>query len=178
MLFSRSYERLLPVLVSLLLQLSVTAQQKEPRVINAGGGYFTGQDLLFDWSFGELISVQTLSSGSDFIITTGFLQSKLDALTPFNPIGPADSNKIFAGPNPTRSLLTIRSTLIDPGRIRILLTTMTGVALLKIEEAYEGINYQKQLNLQSYPSGFYNLVITYLINGQAMKTSIYKIIKQ
>ena len=178
MFFSSSYYRLFLFLVGWMLQFSVTAQQKEPQVINACGDYFARGDLLFDWSFGELISVQTLSSNSDFIVTTGFLQSKLDALTPFNPIGPADSNKIFAGPNPTRSLVTIRSTLIEPGRIQVLLTTATGMILQRMEEAYEGINYQKQLNLSKYPSGFYNLIITYLINGQPIKTSTYKIIKQ
>ncbi len=178
MLFRSSYYQLFPLLVGLLLQLSVTAQQKEPQVINAGGGYFARGDFLFDWSFGEMISVQTLNSNSDFIITTGFLQSKPDALTPFHPIGPADSNKIFAGPNPTRSLLTIRSTLVEPGRIRVILTNATGLVLQKVEEAYEGINYQKQLNISKYPSGFYNLIVTYLVNGQPVKTSAYKIIKQ
>jgi hypothetical protein len=176
--FRRSYYQLVTLFVGLLLQFSASAQQKEPQVINAGGGYFSRGDLLFDWSFGELISVQTLSSNTDFIVTTGFLQSKLDALTPFNPIGPADSNKIFAGPNPTRSLITIRSTLIEPGRIQVLLTTATGMVLQKMEEAYEGLHYQKQLNLSRYPSGFYNLIVTYLINGQPIKTSTYKIIKQ
>lgn len=178
MCFRRSYCQLFSLFVGLIPQFSAIAQQKEPQVINAGGGYFSRGDFLFDWSFGELISVQTLSSNADFIVTTGFLQSKLDALTPFNPVGPADSNKIFAGPNPTRSLITIRSTLIVPGRIQVILTTITGMVLQRVEEAYEGIHYQKQLNISKYPSGFYNLIVTYLINGQPIKTSSYKIIKQ
>lgn len=174
----RSYDQLAALLLGLIFPVLICAQQKEPQVINACGGYFNRGDLVFDWSFGELISVQTLGSGSDFIITTGFLQPKPDALTPFNPIGPADSNKIFAGPNPTRSLLTIRSTLLEPGRIRIILTNLSGMVLQRVEENYEGIQYQKQLNITAYPIGFYNLQITYLINGQPIKTSTYKIIKQ
>jgi hypothetical protein len=177
-LFRKSYYRFFLFISGLILQLSLSAQQKEPQVLNAGGGYFTSGDFLLDWNFAELLSVQTLVSNSDFIVTTGFLQSRLDALTPFNPIGPADSNKIFAGPNPTRSLLTIRSTLLEPGRIQILLTTVTGAVLQRTEEQYEGIHYQKQLNISKYPSGFYNLIVTYLINGQSVKTATYKIIKQ
>lgn len=180
MLFSKlhiSRVQVISFLTVLLLCLQVRAQYKEPQVINAGGGYYTQGDLLIDWSFGELLSVQTLNSNSGFIVTTGFLQSKVDALTPFNPIGSADSNKIFAGPNPTNSIITIRSTVIEPGRIQIVLTNEHGKVLQKFEEMYEGIGYQKQLNIATYPSGFYFVFVTYLNGGRPMKTATYKIIK-
>jgi len=169
--------RLISFLAVLLLCLQVQSQYKEPQVINAGGGYYKQGDILIDWSFGEMLSVQTLNSNSGFIVTTGFLQSKVDALTPFNPIGSADSNKIFAGPNPTNSLITIRSTVIEPGRMQIVLTNENGRVLQKIEETYEGINYQKQLNVSTYPSGLYFVIVTYMNNGKPMKTATYKVIK-
>jgi len=181
MLFSKlriSRFQVISFLTVLLLCLQLQAQYKEPQVINAGGGYYAQGNILIDWSFGEILSVQTLSASSlDFIVTTGFLQSKVDAITPFNPIGSADSNKIFAGPNPTNSLITIRSTVIEPGRMQIVLTNEHGRVLQKIEESYEGINYQKQLNVSTYPSGLYFVFITYMNNGKPMKTATYKVIK-
>jgi|GEM_PF-898708 len=165
------------LIAGLLLYLPVSGQPKEPQVINAGGGYYAQGNLLVDWSFGELLSVQTLNANSGFIVTTGFLQSKVDALTPFNPIGSADSNKIFAGPNPANSIIAIRSTVIEAGRIQIVLTNEYGKVLQKMEEMYEGIGYQKQLNITMYPSGLYFVFVTYLNGGHPMKTATYKIIK-
>lgn len=180
MLFSKlhiSRFRVVSFLTLILLCLQTQAQYKEPQVINAGGGYYTQGNLLIDWSFGEMLSIQTLNSNSGFIVTTGFLQSKVDAVTPFNPIGSADSNKIFAGPNPTNSIIAIRSTVIEAGRIQIVLTNEYGKVLQKIEEMYEGIGYQKQLNIATYPSGLYFVFVTYLNGGHPMKTATYKIIK-
>lgn len=164
----------------LLLSISLSSLKEysqELRVINSAGGSDLCQDILFDWSFGEMISVRTLYSNSDFMVTSGFLQSRIDTFEKFLPIGPGDTNRIMAGPNPTHSLVTIRSTIAATGKILIRITNSNGQLIKQYEELHESLKYQKQLNISALPSGTYILFISFFQNGQAVKTAAYRIIK-
>ncbi|HJV18926.1 MAG TPA: T9SS type A sorting domain-containing protein [Sediminibacterium sp.] len=164
----------LNIFISLLLLLNQTlaAQNTDPHVINTNSGTYSKGNIILDWSFAEQISVQTLQADSGFLLTTGFLQSYS---TPWGPF-PQDGSKtgIFAFPNPSSSLVAVRSTIASKGKIQIRLLQLNGLLLQQFQEDYEGVSYQRLINISRYVSGIYMLHIVITLPDQ----TVWKITKQ
>ncbi|HEY0896741.1 MAG TPA: gliding motility-associated C-terminal domain-containing protein [Sphingobacteriaceae bacterium] len=69
---------LLPVLALLLFVRNSRAQSAEPSVINAAGQSYSGNELIFEWSVGEMALVESMM-GTEGTITNGLLQQVLPA---------------------------------------------------------------------------------------------------
>ncbi len=155
----------------LVFLLPAISQIKDPQVINASGGSFSKDDILIDWSFAELLSVKSFSPSGDFMLTTGFLQSLF--IAPL-PIGSAE---IYIGPNPTAALITVRTSIPDPGKITIKVMRSDGYILQQFEEKYTGLVYNRQLNLSTYSSGIYFIHVQYTAPDQQTKQITRTIVK-
>ncbi|MDD2792921.1 MAG: hypothetical protein PHD73_07060 [Sediminibacterium sp.] len=159
----------------LILGFTVTAQNTDPQVINANSGTYSKGGIILDWSFGEQISVQTLRTDSNFLITTGFLQSYSTPWGPFPPDG--SKTGIFAFPNPSSSMVAVRSTITSKGKIQIRLMQLNGLLLQQFQEDYEGIGYQRIINISRYESGIYILHVTITLPDLSVWKTSKQIIK-
>lgn len=167
----------LNILIPLLLLLNQTleAQNTDPHVINANSGTYSKGSIILDWSFGEQISVQTLQADSSFLLTTGFLQSYSTPWGPFPPDG--SKTGIYTFPNPSSSLVAVRSTITSKGKIQIRLLQLNGLLLQQFQEDYEGIAYQRIINISRYESGIYLLQVTITLPDFSVWKTSKQIIK-
>jgi hypothetical protein len=167
----------LNILIFLLLVLSntVAAQNIDPQVMNANSGTYSKGSIILDWSFGEQLSVQTLQADSNFLITTGFLQAYSTPWGPFPPDG--SKTGIFTFPNPSSSVVAVRSTITSKGKIQIRLLQLNGLLLQQFQEDYEGISYQRVINISRYESGIYIVQVTITLPDLSVWKTSKQIIK-
>jgi type IX secretion system substrate protein len=166
------------VYLSIILSLSLHAQQVTPNVINSAGGSNSTGILFVDWSVGEMPVILT-SSGNNLYITNGFLQ----AGSGFIPNGllnlPVLTNleiKIF--PNPVRDELQIQFQLNHAGKIQIILFDISGKKLMDRQWSYIGGSQVRLINLKTYPQGSYQLFLYYKpANGAQPKAGTFKVQK-
>jgi hypothetical protein len=155
---------------------TINAQTKYPTIINLNGNSKQIEGIIWDWSFGEQLLVQTLYSSKNLMLTTGFLQNEfwvsidlkeLDLITPFK-----------IGPNPAVQFLKIYS---DQSGILISKIEMRNeqAQLLKlILGPFSGIQFQKTISIASVNTGTYFIVIHYVVGNSILKKQIFKVIKQ
>ena len=86
---------------------TINAQTKYPSIINLSGDSKQIEGIIWDWSFGEQLLVQTLYSNKNLILTTGYLQNDFGNGVNFKILETTTPFKI--GPNPFMQNLKIHS---------------------------------------------------------------------
>lgn len=155
------------------------AQVTVSHVTNSTGGSFDKDNIVYEWSIGELALVNEMhsASGKD-IITNGFLQ-------PFSPKIPAYNNDIqlrfeemVIYPNPTRNQLAMVFRSQQRGKIRMIMYDDLGYAVYKKEVSISGYETFEQFDMQHLTNGTYLLHVKLIpATGRPLKERIYKIIK-
>lgn len=185
-----TYSRLLFVLIfKLILATSIHAQINtpsltniDPKTLNAGGGSFVLNNIILNWSFGEVFST-TLSKSDKIILTTDFLQSNnfdIILIPPTDTILPGDSIQlsIKAFPNPVNSNIYLT---IDQSKIKLLsigLYSAQGNLLYSVDEILNNaLLYNKTILVKNYTPGIYLLVVKYVFSKNQYRTKVFKIIK-
>jgi hypothetical protein len=97
------------------------AQTITPNVINANGGSFSGGNLNFSWSVGEM-AIQTYSASGN-ILTEGLLQPEPVIVSGINDYVTQGDITVF--PNPFSDKIWIRWTNTSPV-VRVSIFSMTG----------------------------------------------------
>ena len=99
------------IVVDLLLasfySFTLNGQTKFPTIINISGDSKQIEGIIWDWSFGEQLLVNTLYSDKNFLLTTGFLQNDFGVGVNFKILETTTPFKI--GPNPFIKNLKIHS---------------------------------------------------------------------
>jgi hypothetical protein len=166
-----------------LIVSSGITQQVAPQVFNTAGrsdSIITSSSgiLKIDWSVGEMPLVNT-SSATGLIISNGFLHPLNTASpTAINNPNTLSSSEIKIFPNPVQSQLLIRMEMNIPGRIEIILLDISGRKLSRQSMKYSGGIQTKLIDMHTYPSGSYQLMIIYdPVNGNPEKEGNFKVLK-
>lgn len=158
------------LLLLLIAGLNAKAQQSTPFIVNSMGGTATINNTFYDWSFGEMLLVNTFST-PNLIVTQGVLQ-------PESYGGPSGINtptsaikniKIY--PNPSQDIIYIQSDDKTERKFQYTLMDVSG----KILTNEEGEKTQT-INLSGFPAGMYMLKIT-VVEQQQTLSQTYKIQK-
>jgi hypothetical protein len=166
----------LALIISLFISTGFSnlyAQSITPYTLNNGGGSAGSMD----WNMGESVSIANFSTPYYFL-NTGMLQPLTSVVTAIIEYGPSVyGNQITIGPNPTSNLLHFKGQFIQSGKLSIQVLDAK-LSVLLIHEAGTIIsNYERDIFMDSYPSGIFYIKVFFMpINGLA-KTGIYKIIK-
>ena len=165
--------RLLYFFSLLFTYTSLNSQSITPNTLNNGGGTATN----LDWSMGESVSIANFSTPSYFL-NTGVLQPMTSVVTAINEYGPAVyGNQITIGPNPTTNLVHFKGNFTQAGKLLIQVIDAKSSVILTLDAGTIISSYEKDIFMDSYPSGiFYIKVFFKPANGLA-KSGIYKIIK-
>ena len=155
---------------------TINAQTKYPTIINLSGDSKLIEGIIWDWSFGEQLLVNTLYSDKNFLLTTGFLQNDfgvgvnvkiLETTTPFK-----------IGPNPFIKNLKIHSDQSGILISKIEMSNAQGQLLKIIQGPWSGIQFEQTLSFTSANTGIYFIVIHYVVGRSILKKQIFKVIKQ
>jgi hypothetical protein len=149
------------------------AQSITPNTLNNGGGTMTNMD----WNMGESVSITNFST-PNFFLNTGVLQPFTTVVTAINEYGPSVyGNQIMIGPNPTTNLVHFKGNFTQAGKLSIQVIDAKS-SILHIHEAGTIISsYEKDIFMDSYPSGIFYIKVFFKPTKGLAKTGIYKIIK-
>ncbi len=152
---------------------NIHSQSITPNTLNNGGGTATN----LDWSMGESVSIANFST-PNYFLNTGVLQPFTTVVTAINEYGPAVyGNQITIGPNPTTNLVHFKGNFTQAGKLLIQVIDAKSSVILTLDAGTIISSYEKDIFMDSYPSGiFYIKVFFKPANGLA-KSGIYKIIK-
>lgn len=169
--------RLFSFIIGILFSLSSYSQSVTPATLNASGGTNIFTYYRFEWSFGESMAIETLSS-SNLIVTNGILQPGTHNPATIDNNSDWGKDEIKILPNPTQNILEIDFFSKQQGKIALSLYDGSGRFLARREFDYYGTDRIEKWNLDRYPSGNYFLNIQLDPTGNSVaKKGSFKIIK-
>jgi hypothetical protein len=132
-----------------------------PAVFNSSGGTFdnAASYYRFEWSFGELVLVQSFApTDSSVLVTQGVLQPCTDIITksPQTLLFESGDYRLF--PNPTRGPFEVSFFVRTVGQMSLQLIDATGRVLSKRSYHYDGCCRIELFDLTQYPDGVYYVV--------------------
>jgi len=149
------------------------AQSITPNTLNNGGGTMVNMD----WNMGESVSIANFST-PNYFLNTGVLQPMTSIVTAINEYGPAVyGNQIMIGPNPTTNLVHFKGNFTQAGKLSIQVLDVKSSVLLIHEAGTIISSYEKDIFMDSYPSGIFYIKVLFKPSNGLAKTGIYKIIK-
>ena len=149
------------------------AQSITPNTLNNGGGTMA----IMDWNMGESVSIANFST-PNYFLNTGVLQPMTSIVTAINEYGPAVyGNQIMIGPNPTTNLVHFKGNFTQAGKLSIQVIDAKSSVILTHEAGTIISSYEKDIFMDSYPSGTFYIKVFFKPTKGLAKTGIYKIIK-
>lgn len=157
----------------LVLSSNLFSQSITPYTLNNGGGYANS----LEWNLGESVTIANFTS-SGYTLNTGVLQPMTSIVTSINEFGPSVfGTQISMGPNPTSNLLHIKARFNQVGSLLLQLMDAKLGILLKQDAGTIFSSYEKDILIETYPSGIYYLKVYFKPITGAIKSGTYKIIK-
>jgi hypothetical protein len=154
----------------------LNAQTSYPNIISVTADSKALEGIIWDWSFGELLLVNTLYADKNFLLTTGFLQNDFGVGVDFKVLELSTLFKI--GPNPIVQNLKIKSDQSGIIISKIEMINEQGQLLKIIQGPFSGIQFEQTLSFASANTGIYFIVIHYVVGVSILKKQIFKVIKQ
>jgi hypothetical protein len=168
------------IVVHLLLAFcycfTLNAQAKFPNIISVNANSKQIEGILWDWSFGEQLLVNTLYSDKNFLLTTGFLQNDFEVGVDFKILETTTPFKV--GPNPLIKNLKIHCDQSGILISKIEMNNAQGQLLKIILGPWSGIQFEQTLSFTSTNTGIYFIAIHYVVGRSILKKQIFKVIKQ
>ena len=161
------------LLIVSLFPAYLRAQSITPNTLNNGGGTMANMD----WNMGESVSIANFST-PNYFLNTGVLQPMTSIVTAINEYGPAVyGNQIMIGPNPTTNLVHFKGNFTQAGKLSIQVIDAKSSVILTHEAGTIISSYEKDIFMDSYPSGIFYIKVFFKPTNGLAKTGIYKIIK-
>jgi hypothetical protein len=154
----------------------LNAQTSYPNIISVNADSKSVEGIIWDWSFGEQLLVQTLYADKNFLLTTGFLQNDFGIGVDFKVLELSTLFKI--GPNPIVQNLKIKSDQSGIIISKVEMINEQGQLLKIIQGPFSGIQFEQTLSFASANTGIYFIVIHYVVGVSILKKQIFKVIKQ
>jgi len=164
------------LMMALFCSDTINAQTKYPSIINLSGDSKLIEGIIWDWSFGEQLLVNTLYSEKNFLLTTGFLQNDFGVGVDFKILETTTPFKI--GPNPFIKNLKIHSDQSGIHISKIEMSNAQGQLLKIIQGPWSGIQFEQTISFTSANTGIYLISIHYVVGKSILKKQIFKVIKQ
>jgi Secretion system C-terminal sorting domain len=163
--------------VGVFFSLASFSQTVTPATLNATGGTNFFTFYRFEWSFGESMAIETMSS-SNLIVTNGVLQPGTHDPAKIDNTGDWGKDEIKILPNPTQNILEIDFFSKQQGKLTLSLYDASGRFLASRQFDYFGTGRIEKWNLDRYQSGTYLLNIQLDPTGNSVaKKGSYKVIK-
>ena len=151
----------------------LNSQSITPNTLNNGGGSAGSMD----WNMGESVSIANFSA-PNYFLNTGVLQPFTTIVTAINEYGPAVyGNQITIGPNPTTNLVHFKGNFTQAGKLLIQVIDAKSSVILTLDAGTINSSYEKDIFMDSYPSGIFYVKVYFKPTNGLDKSGIYKIIK-
>lgn len=161
--------------------MSVGAQA----VINTTGGAHNDQNIVYEWSIGELALINEMQSPENsVIVTNGFLQTYSINLQPSDEKDsvwrwlPFNSGRINIFPNPTKGRFQLNFSFNETGKLKVMIVDGFGCIVYKKEMRKSQAYLSDHVNIEGLANGTYFVVVELLSDYFVpKKMKSFKIIK-
>jgi len=164
-------------LSSIKCQAQIKVIRKPPFTLNVSSQTsYQASPYILDWSLGETISINTLHSSQNMMLTTGILQNEIlhyFSMDQIDSIG----NQIYVGPIPVQESLHIWSHQNNVTIHKMILTDQWGRIKIKVDGPFSGLYFKYEIPFTSVNTGIYFLMIHYVAGQSMTRTKICKVIK-
>ena len=171
----------LPISILVFLQFpySMKAQINGLVVLNSGGYSFTTNinSPNLTYSIGEMSSIQEYKAMSNYLLSTGFLQSFTPLITNLNEVNPFPGQEISIGPNPTVNFIQLRTDFKKYGVLQFQVVDANSKIIYQQAPISLFGKFQKQVELNDQPAGSYYLRIRFQPRQGSLRQENFKIIK-
>ena len=146
-------------LLTIWLPISfLNGQTVAPSILNSAGGSYDDRNsyFRFEWSFGELVLIQSFSSpDSSILVTQGLLQPCTDKVeaSPLIVLFEKNDYKLF--PNPTTGKFELNFFIRTNGQMSLQLVDAIGRVLEKRTYQYDQCCHIEFFDLSRYANGVY-----------------------
>ena len=124
--------KVVDLLLASFYSFTLNAQTKFPTIINLSGDSKQIEGIIWDWSFGEQLLVNTLYSDKNFLLTTGFLQNDFRVGVDFKIPGIDGIASCLFSPSITKIGITKSSVVSTFSLTKLLIDSLT-LSLLFLE---------------------------------------------
>lgn len=165
------------IIAAILSSTISYTQSISSSVINAGGGVSTHL-YQFEWSVGEMALVNQMQSGSQLIVSNGFLQPYILFPGTFYNSGQFEAGEISIMPNPASRFVEINFFTKQKGLLKLGFYDMLGKKVYAQQLTCNGVDLIHRIPLTGLPGGTYVLQISLDADqGYLSKQGAYKILK-
>ena len=128
-----------------------------PFVLNASGGTYDSPGMYthFEWSFGELVLIDTYKGTNNITLTNGLLQPCTDIVSKSPDIVLFTLNEYRLFPNLTSGAFELDFFLNIPGNMELQLTDALGRILEKRNFVYHCCDRIERYDISRYTNGIY-----------------------
>jgi hypothetical protein len=155
--------RLLFFTVGIFFSFASFSQSVTPFILNSTGGTNMYTFYRFEWSFGEMLAIETMSTPT-LQVTNGLLQPGTSFPAAVNNTSAWGADEIKILPNPTRDWLEIDFFSKQQGKVTMSVYDESGRLMGKTQFDYFGVGQIRKWSFINYASG------TYFLNIQLQPT--------
>lgn len=164
------------LLLLLILCNKVKGQFLDAHLINVNGKSAMINSIHMDFNLGESLSILTLFSKKNFLISTGNLQPNYESL-PFRILDESTFLQVKWGPNPVSDLLMLRVAQEGVVVKSVQVSEVNGQIIHFLMGPFSGLNFNKQISFASVNTGIYFIQINYVVGHSSTKYKILKVLK-
>jgi hypothetical protein len=155
--------------MALLFSIKGQGQSIAPFALNVAGGSFDNPSSYtrYEWSFGELVLIDTYTSASDnLILTNGLLQPCTEKITGDFTISYFGKNEWKVFPNITTGSFELDFFLTSPGLMQLQLTDAMGRVINTRKFDYHCCNRIERYDISNLADGVYFINASFTISTQ------------
>lgn len=144
-----------------ILCLSITSsygQSTSESILNATGGTSEKNNIIYEWSVGELCMINTMESDDRQItLTNGCLQPAPATMRRSRNTVPFDVNKVRILPNPATDKVTVHFRFAAQGKIKLVLYDESGEIVYAKIISYTSAEHFETIHIRQLRNGTYFL---------------------
>jgi hypothetical protein len=148
----------------------------DPYVINCNGGSTLVNQIIIDWTVGNMGNTFSAISRPALILSTGYLQNSYNVTALFKQID-SFGLQIKVGPNPFRNTLHIYCAQDGLDIITIKLFDSQGIMIKNILGPFSGIGFDQILQIQKLSNPICYVQIQYKVANEFILQRTYKLLQ-
>ena len=157
-------------------QIPFTIKHLDPYSINCNGGSKLVNQLIVDWTLGNMGNTFTYTTRPGLMISSGYLQNSYDVKVLFQQLD-SFGLQIKVGPNPFQNTLRIYCAQDGLDIITIKLFDNQGIIIKNIMGPFSGIEFDQILQIQKLSNPICYLQIQYKVANEFILQRTYKLLQ-
>ncbi len=157
-------------------QTTIVFKHLDPYEINCSGGSYFVNQLMIDWTTGNMGNTFSYASQPTLILSTGYLQNNYHVTALFKEIE-AFGLQIKVGPNPFQNTLQMLCAQDGLDIVSIKIYDSQGVIIKSMTGPFSGLQFDKKIQMQKLSNPICYVQIKYSVASTFILQRTYKLLQ-